>query len=266
MNKISHMPKKRGFTLIELLVVIAIIALLAAILFPVFAKAREKARQTTCLSNEKQIGLGILQYNQDYDEMMLKQITICQGWFYPMYAYVKSTAVITCPDETMSNTTSTYANSYSYNANLQSNNSNTPINIASLNSPSKTVMLCEASSGSTRLNTSDQSTSTEGFVFDCGAVLRTGYMGGNYNTAAAPYQSSLVSTANGFQTTGWHSDGSNFLAVDGHAKWLRGDNVSNGKTQQETTYQGQGQFYYAAGTGNMTNNAGKTFAMTFSVQ
>ena len=60
--------KKNAFTLIELLVVIAIIAILAAILFPVFAQAREKARQTSCLSNLKQIGLAFLQYEQDYDE------------------------------------------------------------------------------------------------------------------------------------------------------------------------------------------------------
>jgi prepilin-type N-terminal cleavage/methylation domain-containing protein/prepilin-type processing-associated H-X9-DG protein len=61
-------PRRAGFTLIELLVVIAIIAILAAIIFPVFAKAREKARQASCLSNEKQIGLAIAQYIQDYDE------------------------------------------------------------------------------------------------------------------------------------------------------------------------------------------------------
>ena len=61
---------RRGFTLIELLVVIAIIAILAAILFPVFAQARAKARQTTCLSNNKQVGLAVLMYTQDYDETL----------------------------------------------------------------------------------------------------------------------------------------------------------------------------------------------------
>lgn len=63
-----HSPKRGGFTLIELLVVIAIIAILAAILFPVFAKAREKARQITCISNQKQLGLGMTMYAEDYDE------------------------------------------------------------------------------------------------------------------------------------------------------------------------------------------------------
>src|SRR5262245_34867273 len=62
------MQRRNGFTLIELLVVIAIIAILAAILFPVFAQAREKARQATCLSNLKQIGTGLMMYVQDFDE------------------------------------------------------------------------------------------------------------------------------------------------------------------------------------------------------
>ncbi|HEX5322780.1 MAG TPA: prepilin-type N-terminal cleavage/methylation domain-containing protein, partial [Capsulimonadaceae bacterium] len=65
-----YRTRSKGFTLIELLVVIAIIAILAAILFPVFATAREKARQATCLSNEKQIGLAMNMYVQDYDETL----------------------------------------------------------------------------------------------------------------------------------------------------------------------------------------------------
>lgn len=91
---------KKAFTLIELLVVIAIIAILAAILFPVFAKAREKARQTTCLSNEKQIGLGLLQYTQDYDETYtmsnVPADVLC--WSQQIYPYTKSADVYKCPD------------------------------------------------------------------------------------------------------------------------------------------------------------------------
>src|SRR5947199_6074576 len=73
---------RRGFTLIELLVVIAIIAILAAILFPVFAQAREKARQTTCTSNIKQLLLGVLMYAQDYDESFPigEQFPLYSGW------------------------------------------------------------------------------------------------------------------------------------------------------------------------------------------
>lgn len=74
--KRDRRPKKPGFTLIELLVVIAIIAILAAILFPVFAQAREKARTTACLSNAKQIGLAMMMYMEDYDEVVLP-------WFIP---------------------------------------------------------------------------------------------------------------------------------------------------------------------------------------
>src|SRR5213592_717459 len=75
-----------GFTLIELLVVIAIIAVLAAILFPVFAQARDKARQAACLSNLKQIGLAIGLYNQDYDERMPNCCAWGRGWANPACA------------------------------------------------------------------------------------------------------------------------------------------------------------------------------------
>ncbi|HEY3333067.1 MAG TPA: DUF1559 domain-containing protein [Capsulimonadaceae bacterium] len=101
--------KKLGFTLIELLVVIAIIAILAAILFPVFASAREKARQTACLSNFKQLGLATMQYVQDYDEafpLVSMQLTATESitWRKVIYAYVKSTQVYSCPSNTNKST------------------------------------------------------------------------------------------------------------------------------------------------------------------
>jgi prepilin-type N-terminal cleavage/methylation domain-containing protein/prepilin-type processing-associated H-X9-DG protein len=94
----SATPRKsRAFTLIELLVVIAIIAILAAILFPVFAKAREKARQASCASNLKQLGLAIIQYTQDYDETMPNGVLPNGTWRHLIYPYVKSTGVYKCP-------------------------------------------------------------------------------------------------------------------------------------------------------------------------
>jgi len=91
--------KKIGFTLIEFLVFIAIIAILAAILFPVFAKVREKARQTACLSNLKQIGLAEMQYVQDNDETFIGGIGYGSGWVTRLQPYIKSTGVFTCPDQ-----------------------------------------------------------------------------------------------------------------------------------------------------------------------
>jgi prepilin-type N-terminal cleavage/methylation domain-containing protein len=103
MTKIEHARKIRAFTLIELLVVIAIIAILAAILFPVFAQAREKARQITCVSNIKQMTLGILMYQQDNDELFpmgeTRYINGFYGWPTEIAPYIKSTGVLFCPDD-----------------------------------------------------------------------------------------------------------------------------------------------------------------------
>ena len=97
-NKTSQ--KNSAFTLIELLVVIAIIAILAAILFPVFARARENARRSSCQSNLKQIGLGILQYTQDYDEKLPSACDNLSGdrpWQLTIQPYVKSVQLFKCP-------------------------------------------------------------------------------------------------------------------------------------------------------------------------
>ena len=98
----ANSPKRRAFTLIELLVVIAIIAILAAILFPVFARARENARRSSCQSNLKQIGLGIMQYTQDYDEKYLPQnitgtATTNVHFGYLLQPYLKSKQIFVCP-------------------------------------------------------------------------------------------------------------------------------------------------------------------------
>ena len=102
--QITKNPQRRSaFTLIELLVVIAIIAILAAILFPVFARARENARRASCQSNLKQIGLGIIQYTQDYDERMVpSRITTTQDIVWPvtLQPYLKSTQIFKCPSNT----------------------------------------------------------------------------------------------------------------------------------------------------------------------
>ncbi len=106
MNLSAH-PRKKGFTLIELLVVIAIIALLAAILFPVFARARENARKSSCLNNLKQIGLGLAQYTQDYDENLIRawyvnnqaSDTTYYKWMDAIYPYIKNEQAFKCPSQ-----------------------------------------------------------------------------------------------------------------------------------------------------------------------
>lgn len=123
-RSIKARSNRHAFTLIELLVVIAIIAILAAILFPVFAQARAKARQTACLSNLKQIGLAMLQYAQDYDETAPMQGALAAAanpgdqhyWsatLWALFPYVKSNGVYHCPDDQ-----SQWGSSYLVNNNL----------------------------------------------------------------------------------------------------------------------------------------------------
>src|SRR5258708_21430830 len=97
----STQKPESGFTLIELLIGLTVISILAALLFPVFARAREKARQTTCLSSERQLGLAFAQYTQDYGERNPSGTigNLGRGWAGQAFPYVKSADLYKCPDD-----------------------------------------------------------------------------------------------------------------------------------------------------------------------
>jgi len=159
---------RKGFTLIELLVVIAIIAILAAILFPVFAKVREKARAISCVSNEKQIGLGLIQYQQDNDETFPSGIYTFQaaagasgagaGWAGTISPYVKSTGVFKCPDDSTSQQTPVagityYPVSYALNSNAAGQT------VATQQAPASTVLLFEVQGAVAQIEKTDEGAS-----------------------------------------------------------------------------------------------------------
>lgn len=291
-----------GFTLIELLVVIAIIAILAAILFPVFAKAREKARQTSCLSNNKQLGLGFMQYQQDYDEQFPTsnvngQHILGQGWGGQIYPYIKSTGVYHCPDDaTPSDTTSAGIISYpvSYAANLSfmrtdsgtSQDVHTGPLLAVLASPAKTILLSEVQGIYGPLNDPTESggngnvvssvTNGTGYVYPFGTCW---YCSGGRETTGCLGGSNIpctiTATGSGFAAaTGLHTDGAVYLMADGHAKWLRGTSVSPGANAlaedcQETPLASgvtQASDCTNAPNGMAAGTANGSFAATFSVK
>ena len=231
----NHAKLRTAFTLIELLVVIAIIALLAAILFPVFGRARENARRATCQSNLKQLGLGMIQYSQDYDELFTYNTS---GWASRIYPYVRNKDVYTCPDDTFYPASPEVDISYDWNSPFVGLGG--PIHLSQLDGPSKTVMILEVAGCSsdpsniaTDVSIMDQ-TGGEG-------NMRGGNTNGNeervYATGPMAQRGPGPDNTNLFypneDTTqppldGRHLSGSNFLAYDGHVKWLPGDWVSTG--------------------------------------
>lgn len=277
-----NLKKINGFTLIELLVVIAIIAILAAILFPVFAKVREKARQTSCTSNLKQLGLAVTQYVQDNDETFPSGVagfTDGRGWAGEIYPYVKSTGVYKCPDDSTSNTTNVngkneadYPVSYGFNGDLSGDGTwvgPAVHTLAALNAPSNTVMMFEVVGLQAPIDGNNGSLDTQSFVAcgpdgggdggadpatTAGALhYDTGWLGNPVRTAGS---STDAKTYNNPANGGRHTGGSNFLLSDGHVKWLRGTSVSSGPNASDSTNaQTSSQ---AAGTGV------SGFAATFS--
>lgn len=226
-EKLDLGRKRSGFTLIELLVVIAIISILAAILFPVFARARENARRTSCLSNLKQIGLGIMQYTQDNDEkypmayIATGQTTSPIGkpvwantvWFWQeiVYPYVKSEQVYACPS---SINQTLYAGYYAFNygANrLVFKYPSTPLSTAAVTNSANLYMLMDSGGyDPTPVN-------PQGGVLEANGWR---YLPGAYKNAGIACFTGQVYTPD-CQAEGRHFDGLNVTFADGHAKWLK---------------------------------------------
>lgn len=237
----------RGFTLIELLVVIAIIAILAAVLFPVFAKAREKARQTGCADNMKQLGLGIMQYVQDNDEYFPSGYVSTSsigkpaaGWAGSVQPYIKSTGLMKCPDDSTTATVGVPI-SYALNSNLAGAQSHG--SIASLTAPTSTVLSFEVAN-----DTSDITKIDEGIGVSnapCSAVgngldlrlysaCRISDQALGIATYATGYLHNYGGTNSQFPSDkGRHTDGSNFLLCDGHVKWFRPEKISAGSAADD---------------------------------
>jgi prepilin-type N-terminal cleavage/methylation domain-containing protein/prepilin-type processing-associated H-X9-DG protein len=275
----SPKPLHRGFTLIELLVVIAIIAILAAILFPVFQKVRENARRASCESNVHQLALAVTQYNQDNEERMPvghDPNNPRRGWAGGVYSYVKSTGVFLCPDDpTNADTTVTPPRvpvSYGLNLNLTQTQSGFG-SLAKIAAPSQTVMLFEVVNQVADVTNTNEEDSVMAIGPDgggagwidngCGSTARydTGIMGN------PPFRNGC-NNGDYNLLIGRHSDGAVYAMADGHAKWLKGIQVSPGAPNDSATC-GQGQTLNGGTScvGNPGRAAGtgvSTFAATFS--
>jgi prepilin-type N-terminal cleavage/methylation domain-containing protein/prepilin-type processing-associated H-X9-DG protein len=207
--------RRRGFTLIELLVVIAIIAILAAILFPVFAKAREKARQTACLSNMKQLGLAWAMYSQDYDERSVPEY-MCSTSGYPpggkayfirwsdrLDPYMKNSQIWQCPSDPIDQDWGKIGMYYGWSSFGATNGcyNSGGAAIGRIQNPSEIGVFAD----------------TDNCPYP-----------GNENTSIWGWQPPGYTTCGRFSNR--HNNGANVSFADGHAKWLNQSALGPGTT------------------------------------
>jgi len=219
--------KRKAFTLIELLVVIAIISILAAILFPVFARARENARRASCISNLKQIGLGVMMYTQDYDDTLPHAYSVDGApspdgidtfgdggatwvWWQMIYPYTKSSQINICPSFNPSSVNRWQAR-YGANFIVLDHPAYAPVKLASVQTVANTYMIFDAG------NYQIQPVLVGATPGGAGNEYLPG-MGdaGNVCAATAGVQQSDCQS-------GRHFGGDNVAFADGHVKWLRAE-------------------------------------------
>ena len=214
---------KRAFTLVEILVVLFVVGVLAALLFPVFARARERARRDSCQSNLKQIGLGFLQYERDYDEKHplayadddasgVYNANFDRGWMQLVQPYIKSTAVFQCPSEPSNYFPPLRATDYWYSATISQTK-----NITDVTKPAQTV-LCG-----------------DGIGMPAAFVATHGEIAYNGNAPSLKYNGEIwdVTEKTDGQGGRRHLDGLNFLFCDGHVKWLPPETVGAARASEK---------------------------------
>ena len=224
-----------------------------------FARARENARRSACQSNLKQIGLGILQYSQDYDERFPSGVWSDlrgTGWGGQIYPYVKNVQIFKCPSDrftstfisanantsTGNNFAPTYTCSYYYNPNFSgvtpyatpyNNTPGSPLNHSQLTSAARTVLSWESTQTVIYLNPEGEglenaSPASNGYDHR-GGVPATGELDGGYKGF------STNALAAGVNSIARHLEGANYLAADGHVKWFKSEKISAGRTCWGTT-------------------------------
>jgi prepilin-type N-terminal cleavage/methylation domain-containing protein/prepilin-type processing-associated H-X9-DG protein len=241
MNSRHNVRTKAGFTPLELLVVIAIIAILAAILFPVFARARENARRASCSSNLKQIGLGLMQYTQDYDEALpmvwWKEGETKYEWMDAVQPYIKSYQLFRCPSDSGNTNPQLNNEQSSYGANMGGWNegSGSPKG-PSISQPNSTTRLPAIASASTTVFALDASKYEHSTTWNDTRPANNG--DANFlsiNTNVSP----RTTTGGDVER---HLETLNVLWCDGHVKSMKLDNLLRptsgyfGDNTQRATY------------------------------
>jgi prepilin-type N-terminal cleavage/methylation domain-containing protein/prepilin-type processing-associated H-X9-DG protein len=219
----SH-SRRRAFTLIELLVVIAIIAILAAILFPVFAQAREAARKTQCLANLKQMGSAIQMYTQDYDERLPQGSRSINGqawrWMHQTHPYVKNAGIYKCPSSSIAPwDPNAYGNAgtYGYNALFLNN-----LSLASVGKPAETLAILDTPGGPSNSNR-----------FRARPDVSTGanaWTGADWNVGSNPPAPWALTES---RVAYLHQGQANALFVDGHAKTTKRGEIDRTATTED---------------------------------